>query len=92
LLQGIRLSRLTGTLGSATFESNGLFLLQRARPVRLQVPGLRDIKGMRAMFTDFIQALRTGAEPAMTLGMARRDLELVEAATRPAADEPARTD
>jgi predicted dehydrogenase len=92
LLQGIRLSRLTGTLGSATFESNGLFLLQRARRVRLRVPGLRDIMGMRAMFTDFVRALRTGAEPAMTLAMARRDLELVEAATRPAADEPATTD
>ncbi|MDP9143469.1 MAG: hypothetical protein M3N43_02030, partial [Actinomycetota bacterium] len=76
----------------ATFESNGLFLLQRARRIRLQIPGLRDIKGMRAMFTDFILALRTGAEPAMTLAMARRDLELVEVATRPAADYPGPTD
>lgn len=92
LLQGIRLSRLTGTLGSATFESNGLVLFQRARRVRLLFPGFRDIKGMRGMFRDFVTALATGREPRMTLAMARRDLELLEAALSPPAGVPVPTD
>ncbi len=92
LLQGLRLSRLTGTLGSATFESNGLVLFLRARRVRLRFPGFRDIKGMGAMFTDFVQALRTGREPAMTLAMARRDLELLEAVQGPGSGDPAGND
>jgi len=92
LLQGIRLSRLTGTLGSATFESNGLVLFQRARRVRLVFPGFRDIKGMRGMFSDFISALASGREPRMTLAMARRDLELLEAALAGPAGVPAPTD
>lgn len=92
LLQGLRLSRLTGTLGSATFESNGLVLFQRARRVRLQFPGFLDIKGMRGMFTDFIAALRTGREPAMTLAMARRDLEMLEAAQRAESGAPGGND
>ncbi|MDZ4675610.1 MAG: hypothetical protein SGI84_14240, partial [Gemmatimonadota bacterium] len=79
LLKGLRLCRLTGTLGSATFEANGLVLFQRARRVRLEFPGFRDIKGMQGMFADFIDALRTGSEPEMTLAMARRDLEMLEA-------------
>lgn len=82
LLQGLRLSRLTGTSGSATFESNGLVLFQRARRVRLVFPGFRDIRGVRAMFRDFIGALREDREPLMTLGLARRDLEWLEAAAQ----------
>lgn len=82
LLKGLRLSRLTGTLGSATFESNGLVLFQRARRVRLRFPGFRDIRGMQGMFRDFVGALREGREPAMTLAMARQDLAWLEAAER----------
>jgi predicted dehydrogenase len=92
LLKGIRLSRLTGTLGSATFESNGLVVFQRARRVRLFFPGFGDIRGMRGMFTDFISALRTGAEPVMTLAMARRDLALLEAIQATGAGDMGRTD
>ena len=33
------------------------------------------------MFTDFIRSLETGDPTRMTLAMARRDLELVEAAS-----------
>lgn len=83
LLQGLRLSRLTGTLGSATFESNGLVLFQRARKVRLVFPGFRDIRGVRGMFRDFLGALRKDREPRMTLAMARKDLEWLEAAAEP---------
>lgn len=79
-LRGLQLSRILGTEGSITFESNGLFLLVRGRERRLVVPGLRDLTGARAMFEDFLEALATGREPVMTLARARQDLELVEAA------------
>jgi predicted dehydrogenase len=83
LLRGLQLSRIAGTRGSVTFESNGLFVyVRRPKGSRWIVPGLRDIVGYRAMFEDFFGALRTGNGPSMTLQRARRDLELVEAAYR----------
>jgi UDP-N-acetylglucosamine 3-dehydrogenase len=80
LLGGLRISRIYGTRGSVTFESNGLFVLVHGKRSRLVLPSLHDIAGYRSMFADFISCLRDGREPRMTLGLARRDLELVEAA------------
>jgi len=80
LLFGLRLSKIVGTEGSVTFESNGLVALERGRRTRLHFPGVRDLAGYRAMFEDFIDALRAGREPALTWATARRDLEIVEAA------------
>jgi len=80
LLRGIQLSRIAGTRGSVTFESNGVFAFVRGRRTRFLVPGLRDIGGFRAMFADFFAVLRTGCAPRMTLERARTDLALVEAA------------
>ncbi|HEU4680468.1 MAG TPA: Gfo/Idh/MocA family oxidoreductase, partial [Gemmatimonadales bacterium] len=80
LFRGLRLSRIYGTRGSVTFESNGLFVAVRTRGVRMVLPGLGDIGGYQAMFADFIGCLRENREPLMTLADARRDLELVEAA------------
>lgn len=82
LFRGLRISRLHGTEGSVTFESNGLFLASAGRRRRISVPGLRDLRGFRAMFTDFLEALKEGRSPRFTLAMARRDLELVEMAYR----------
>jgi predicted dehydrogenase len=80
--RGLRLSRIYGTRGSVVFESNGLFVrVTGARP-RLVLPGLRDIGGYRAMFRDFLDSIRTGGEPLMTLARAQHGLELVEAAYR----------
>jgi len=79
-LRGLRVSRLYGTAGSVAFETNGLFVAVYGRRKRLLWPGLRDISGHRAMFDDFLTALTTGREPLMTLGRARRDMELLEAA------------
>lgn len=79
-LRGLRLSHIYGTRGSVTFESNGLFVLVTGSRTRLIVPGLRDISGYRAMFRDFLRALRDGSEPVMTLARAQRGLEMVEAA------------
>ena len=53
---------------------------------RLVIPGLRDINGNRAMWTDFLDVIRTGQEPVMTARRAQRGLELVETAYRTAAE------
>lgn len=79
-LKGISFSQIIGEKGTIVFESNGLFVLLNGTRRRILFPGLRDIKGYRAMFADFLSALETGATPRMTLAMARRDLALVEAA------------
>ena len=87
-LRGLRISRIYGTRGSVAFESNGLFArVSGARP-RFIFPGFRDIGGYRAMFRDFLTALRTGSEPLMTLARAQRGLELIEAAYRTVPSAP----
>jgi predicted dehydrogenase len=78
-LQGLRLSHIWGTGGALTFETNGLFVAARGRRWRVSLPGLTDVAGYRAMWRDFLDALRDGRTPSMTLDLARRDLELVEA-------------
>src|SRR4030095_8877134 len=78
--RGLRLSKIYGRAGTITFETNGLWVLLHGKKTRFYIPGLRDLAGYRAMWADFVQAWKTGAEPAMTLAQARRDLELVEAA------------
>jgi predicted dehydrogenase len=84
LLRGLRLSHIYGTRGSVTFESNGLFALVTGSRTKLIMPGLRDIAGYRAMFSDFLDVLLTGKEPLMTLDRAQRAVELIEASYRDA--------
>jgi predicted dehydrogenase len=82
--KGLRLSKIYGRAGTITFETNGLWVLLHGKKTRFYIPGLRDLAGYSAMWADFVQAWKTGAEPAMTLAKARRDLELVEEAYRTA--------
>jgi UDP-N-acetylglucosamine 3-dehydrogenase len=84
LLKGVRLSHIYGTAGSIRFESNGMFVLVLGKKRALRFPGVRDLTGTRAMFRDFLGALRERRPPEFTLARARRDLELVEAAYRTA--------
>jgi predicted dehydrogenase len=84
-LRGLRISRIYGTTGSVAFESNGIFVAVSGARRRLVFPGLRDINGNRAMWTDFLDVIRTGREPVMTALRAQRGLELVETAYRTAA-------
>jgi len=79
-LRGLQLSRIRGREGAIVFESNGLFVAVRGRVHRLVFPGLADITGHRAMFRDFIRALRGGGSPLMTLARAREDVRLVQEA------------
>lgn len=82
-LRGLQLSRIAGTRGSVTFESNGLFMhVHRPSGSRWIFPGLRDISGYRAMFRDFLGSRRGSDDSGMTLARARFDLALVEAALR----------
>lgn len=85
-LHGLRMSRIYGTRGSAAFESNGILAIVTGARRRLVFPGLRDINGNRAMWTDFVDVIRTGREPVMTAARAQRGLELIETAYRTAAE------
>ena len=85
-LRGLRISRIYGTKGAVAFESNGIFVAVTGQRNRLTFPGLRDINGNRAMWTDFLDVIRTGREPVMTTRRAQRGLELVETAYRTAAE------
>jgi predicted dehydrogenase len=80
LLRGLRVSKLLGRGGIISFESNGLFIVVRtggALP-RLIIPGLRDIRGYRAMYRDFVASIRGGRQPEMSLERAIDDQRLMD--------------
>jgi predicted dehydrogenase len=83
---GLRLSKVQGTRGAVTFESNGLAVVTTGRRPSLMLPALRDPLGYRAMLADFLWAMRTGAPALFTLEMAKRDLLLLEQAERSMVD------
>ena len=85
-LGGLRLSKVQGTHGAVTFESNGFAAVTTGRRRSLLMPALRDPLGYRAMLTDFLRALRTGEEALFTLDMAQRDLALLEQAEQGMSD------
>lgn len=78
LFKGLRISKIYGRLGSITFESNGIFVIVRGKRKRVILPGLKDIAGYKAMFKDFIQCMQTGAQPAFTFDLAKKDIETIE--------------
>jgi len=79
-MKGLRISRIYGTGGSVTFESNGIFIYVRGKKRQFIWPGLADISGYKGMFRDFFEALRKGTEPAFNFESAKKDIELIEAA------------
>ena len=79
LLRGLRLSTLYGRSGVITFESNGLFVVSRGKGMpKIVIPGVRDIRGYRAMYRDFLGAIRDGRAPAMGLERAIEDQRLMD--------------
>jgi predicted dehydrogenase len=79
LFKGLRLSKLYGRRGIITFESNGAFILARGHGFpRLIFPGVRDIRGYRAMYRDFHRAITTGAAPEMSLESAIQDQKVMD--------------
>lgn len=80
LFKGLRISRIFGTEGSISFETNGLFVVVHGRRNRVILPGFSDISGFKAMLADFVGALETGREPQFTAEAARRDMRIIELA------------
>jgi len=79
LLRGLRTSKLFGRKGVITFESNGVFVAVRGHGVpRLIVPGFRDIRGYKAMYKDFVAAIREQRAPEMNLERALEDQRLMD--------------
>ena len=81
LLRGLRLSKLFGRDGIISFESNGAAILVRGRRARwpeLIFPGFRDIRGYRAMYRDFADAIASGRPPEMSLEAAMDDQRIME--------------
>lgn len=80
-LGGMRLSKIQGTTGAMTFESNGLAYVGSGTARSFGVPVLGgDFLGYRAMFTDFLRAIRSDSPAQFTLDLAERDLRLLEQA------------
>ena len=68
-----------GRRGVITFESNGSFVVLRQGNIpRLLFPGFRDIRGYQAMYRDFVQAIREGGPPEMSLERAIEDQRLMD--------------
>ncbi len=79
LLKGMRLSKIFGRDGVITFESNGLFILTRGTGFpRFTLPGFYDFRGYRAMYRDFLAAIRNRRAPEMSLERAMDDQRLME--------------
>jgi predicted dehydrogenase len=79
LFRGLRLSKLFGRSGIITFESNGAFVLVRGTGIpRLIIPGLRDVRGYKAMYRDFLASIRADRQPEMSLERAIEDQQLMD--------------
>tara|TARA_B000000460_G_scaffold247952_1_gene224244 strand:+ start:144 stop:1139 length:996 start_codon:yes stop_codon:yes gene_type:complete len=79
LFRGLRVSKLFGRSGIISFESNGVAVLVRGAGVpRLVLPGFEDIRGYRAMYRDFLGAVRTNRPPEMSLETAIADQRLMD--------------
>ncbi|MEQ1574018.1 MAG: Gfo/Idh/MocA family oxidoreductase [Vicinamibacterales bacterium] len=79
LLRGLRLSKLFGREGIITFESNGAFVLVRAKGVpTLLFPGFRDMRGYQAMYRDFVRSIREDRAPEMSIERAIDDQRLMD--------------
>jgi predicted dehydrogenase len=78
LFGGLRLSKLFGRRGVISFESNGALVLTRGTGLpRLTCPGLRDIRGYRAMYRDLAAAIAERRAPEMSLERAAADHRLM---------------
>ena len=79
LFRGLRMSKLFGRRGVISFESNGSVIFVRGHGLpRVIFPGFRDIRGYRAMYRDFANAIREGRQPEMSLERALDDQRLMD--------------
>ena len=79
LFRGLRLSKLFGRRRVITFESNGSFVLVRGEGApQLRFPGFRDMRGYRAMYRDFVRAIREERVPEMSVEAAMDDQQVMD--------------
>lgn len=78
IFKGLRRSKVYGSDGSLTFETNGIFAFLRGKKKKLMFPGLSNISGAAPMIEDFLVAIREGRTPQFTWQMAQHDLQLIE--------------
>jgi predicted dehydrogenase len=79
LFKGLRLSKMFGRSGVITFESNGAFIVVRGHGLpQIMFPGFSDIRGYRAMYRDFVAAIRQGRAPEMSVERALADHRLMD--------------
>jgi predicted dehydrogenase len=78
-LRGVRASKVQGTRGAVTFESNGFAALITGGRKAIWLP-FHDPLGYRAMHADFASSIRNSVPPQFTLDMAQRDLGWLEMA------------
>lgn len=83
---GLRLSKVQGTAGSVTFESNGFVHVTTGRRRSVGLMAFSDPLGYRAMLIDFLGDVRGGSTARFTLEMAERDLVLLEQAAHSMAE------
>ncbi len=79
-LFGLRLSKIYGTDGAITFETNGVaaFCWGRGTRKRLSFAEIGDISGRKSMFTDFLDAIRNNRPANFSMAKARQDLVVIE--------------
>ena len=78
LLSGLRISKIYGTQGSITFESNGIFIMVRGKKWKFKIPKLSHITGFEPMYMDFLNSIRTNSKAQFDWQMAMKDLQLIE--------------
>ncbi len=80
-LRGVRLSKIYGSEGVITFESNGLFLWVAGRKKRISINPV-DFLGFKGMHRAFIERYMSGEPWEPSLERIRSELQLIELAYR----------
>jgi UDP-N-acetylglucosamine 3-dehydrogenase len=80
LINGLGLSKIYGTEGSITFESNGLFVLVKGKKKALYFPGLANVTGFKPMLQDFIATIKGHKEVELKNEYIYQELIIIEKA------------
>ncbi len=81
-LKGVAISKIYGSEGVITFESNGLFYSVHGKKIRMSPVNPFDFLGFRSMHRAFVESYVEGKPWEPSLARIRYELELVEAAYR----------
>lgn len=79
-LKGVALSKIYGTEGVITFESNGLFCSAHGKKIRISFVNPFDFLGFRAMHRAFVEDYIGGKTWEPTLGRIAQEMKLVHGA------------